>query len=68
MEQRFLGFTQRNQFLSSKEVKSNNLGTWNDGPVQLARNPPPRVVQVGSAPTATQMASRRVYPMTSRRL
>ena len=50
--------------MSSKEVKSNNFGTWNDVPVQLARNPPPRVIQVVSAPKATQMASRRVYPMT----
>ena len=48
----------------SKEVKSNNFRTWNDVPVQLARNPPPRVIQAVSAPIATRMASRRVYPMT----
>ena len=50
--------------VSSKGLKSNNLRTWNDAPVQLARNPPPRVIQVVSAPIATQMASRRAYPMT----
>ena len=49
--------------VSSKEVKGNNF-TWNDAPVQLARNPPPRVIQVVSAPIATQMGSRSVYPMT----
>ena len=48
--------------LSSNEVKSNNFRTWNDVPVQLAHNPP-LVIQVVSAPIATQMASRRVYPM-----
>ena len=50
--------------MSSKELKSNNLRTWNETPVQLARNPPPHVIQVVTAPIATQMASRRVYPMT----
>ena len=50
--------------MSSKEVKSNNVRTWNDVPVQLAHNPQARVIQVVSAPIATQMASRRVYPMT----
>ena len=50
--------------MSSKEVKSNKFRTWNEVPLQLARNPPPRVIQVVSAPIATQMASRRVYPMT----
>ena len=50
--------------MSSKEVKCNNFRTWNDVQVQLARNPPPHVIQVVSAPIATQMASRRVYPRT----
>ena len=59
-----LALSQGINSVSSKEVKSNNFRTWNDVPVQLARNPPPRVIQVVSAPIATQMASRRVYPMT----
>ena len=59
-----LALSQEINSVSSKEVKSNNFTTWNDVPVQLARNPPPRVIQVVSAPIATQMASRRVYPMT----
>ena len=50
--------------VSSKEVKSNNLRTSNDVLVQLACNPQPRVIQVVSAPKATQMALRRVHPMT----
>ena len=50
--------------VSSKEVKSSNFRFWNDVPVQLARNPPPCVIHVVSAPIATQMASRTVYPMT----
>ena len=59
-----LALSQGINSVSSKEVKSNNLRTWNDVPVQLARNPLPRVIQLVSAPMATQMASRRVYPMT----
>ena len=50
--------------VSSKEAKCNNFRTWNGVQVQLARNPPPRVIQAVSAPIATQMASRRVCPMT----
>ena len=50
--------------MSSKKLKYNNLRTKNNAPLQLARNAPPRVIQVVSAPIATQMASRRVYPMT----
>ena len=61
-----LALSQGMNSVSSKEVKSNNFRTWNDVPVQLARNPPPRVIQVVSAPIATQMASRRVYPMTGK--
>ena len=59
-----LALSQGINSVSSKQVKSNNFRTWTDVPVQLARNPPPRVIQVVSAPIATQMASRRVYPMT----
>ena len=49
--------------MSSKEMKSNNFRIWNDIIVQLAHNLPPRVIEVVSAPIATHMASRRVYPM-----
>ena len=59
-----LALSQRINSVSSKEVKSNNFRTGNDVPVQLARNPPPRMIQLVSAPIATQMASRRVHPMT----
>ena len=59
-----LALSQGINSVSSKKVKSNNFKTWNDVPVQLARNPPPHVIQVVFAPIATQMASRRVYPMT----
>ena len=59
-----LALSQGINSVSSKEVKSNNLRTWNDVLVQLARNPPPRAIPLVSAPMATQMASRRVYPMT----
>ena len=59
-----LALSQGINSVSSKEVKSNNFRTRNDVLVQLARNPPPRVIQVVSAPIATQMASRRVCPMT----
>ena len=58
-----LALSQGINSVSSKEVKCNNFRTWNDVQVQLA-HPPPRVIQVVSAPIATQMASRRVYPMT----
>ena len=50
--------------MSAKEVKSNNLKTWKVIPMQLAHNPPTRVIQVVSAPIATQMASRSVHSMT----
>ena len=50
--------------MSSKELNSNNLRIWNDALAQLARNSPPRVIQMVSAPIVTPMASRRVYPMT----
>ena len=50
--------------LSSKEVKSSNLRTWNAVPVQLARNLPPHVIQALFAPIATQMASMSVYSTT----
>ena len=58
-----LALSQGINSVSSNEVKCNNFRTWNDVQVQLA-HPPPRVIQVVSAPIATQMASRRVYPMT----
>ena len=58
-----LALSQGINSVSSKEVKYNNFRTWNGVQVQLA-HPPPRVIQVVSAPIATQMASRRVYPMT----
>ena len=59
-----LALSQAINSVSSKEVTSNNFRTWSDVLVQLARNPSPRVIQKVSAPIATQMASRRVYPMT----
>ena len=46
-----LALSQEINYMSSKEVKSNNLRTWNDVPVQLARNPPPCVIQVVSSDT-----------------
>ena len=55
-----LSLSQGINSMSSKHVKSNNLRTWNDVLVQVAHNLPPRVIQVVSAPMATQMASRRV--------
>ena len=50
--------------VSSKDVKSNNLGTWNAVLVQRPHNLGPRVIQVVGAPIRTQMASRSVYSMT----
>ena len=50
--------------VSSKDAKSKELRTWNDVPVQLARNPPPCVIERVFVPIATQMASGRVHPMT----
>ena len=51
MEQNHLGFIARFHPVASKEVTSNKLRTWNEVPVQLARNSPPRVMQVVSTPT-----------------
>ena len=44
--------SQRINSVSSKEVKSNNFRTWSDVPVQLARNPPPRVIPSGFRPNS----------------
>ena len=50
--------------MSSKEVKSINLRTWNAVPMQPAHNLAPHVIQGVCASTATQMPSRSVYFMT----
>ena len=58
-----LALSQKIKYVCSKEMKWNKFRTWNDVQVQLAHLPP-RVIQIVSAPMATQMASRTVYPMT----
>ena len=53
-----------NQFRVFKGGEIQQLQDLERCTAQLARNPPPRVIQVVSAPIATEMASTRVYPMT----